>query len=233
MNKYFPVVLLGCLMASVGCVKPLSPFYPGYLTPTPTATLVPSTPSPSVTLSPTKTSTPIAVNTATPTPSSTPIPSATPSPMTTSVCSFATITVPLPTITPISYPTPVGTIIPYGPVSGPVPPITATPGTFLYSPPGYVVRSIADWQALYGSGSLPPASVDFSSQMILLYVTENCPCQVLGFTNVCETSTEVDVTVANYTICNLACPPLSQVGYRDVAVVVPISNLPVVWTIGP
>jgi hypothetical protein len=88
---------------------------------------------------------------------------------------------------------------------------------------------VADWQALYGPGSFPPASVDFSSQMILIDLGSMCTCDVFGFSSVCETSTEVDVTVFAGTICNMGCDPSLAEAIGAKAVVVPLSNLPVVW----
>jgi hypothetical protein len=234
MKKFLPLVLFGCLVASVSCKNPYLPGEPVPLFPTPTFTIVPCTPNPSIT--PTKTPT-AALSTATPTPSPTPNPSSSPTPTGTYVCGFATITVQFPTITSTPFPTPVSTIIPYGPIlPAPVlPPVTTvTPIPHpTFTPGGYVVRSVAEWQALYGPGSLPPASVDFSSQMILIDLGSNCPCQSFGFLNVCETGAEVDVTVFASSFCNMGCPEPLADQLAAKAVVVPASNLPIVWIYQP
>jgi hypothetical protein len=96
----------------------------------------------------------------------------------------------------------------------------------------FVVRSVADWQALYGPGSSPPSSVNFSTQMILIYMAEECTCSYPFFQSVCETGTEVDVTLSVVSNCwSIYCYPVSQYGYGAIAVVVPLSNLPVVWNL--
>lgn len=75
----------------------------------------------------------------------------------------------------------------------------------------------------------PPAPpVDFNTQMILVFLTENDCFENLSLTSVCEglTQVTVDLTLTIYSpnICY-------AIAYGCVGVAVPQSNLPVVWVV--
>jgi hypothetical protein len=93
----------------------------------------------------------------------------------------------------------------------------------------FVVQSLADWQDLYGTSTPAPASVNFATQMILVYVSINCPCSGAVFENICIGTSQITVTLGEWTDCDIACPPPPLSGYRTLAAVVPQSSLPVIW----
>jgi hypothetical protein len=90
---------------------------------------------------------------------------------------------------------------------------------------GFVLRSLADWQSMYGTGSLPPAGIDFSTQMILINTFPACCSGSTSITNVCETSTEIDLTlyIAPRLLCYTVCT-----GSQSIAI--PKSDLPIYIT---
>jgi hypothetical protein len=102
-----------------------------------------------------------------------------------------------------------------------------------------VIRSLADWQTFcsYGMGTLtltpvptptsfPAPPVDFSTQMMIVYVTTICPTFTYAFTSVCEGPTQITVT-GNYVDACLFCNVGASWG-TFTALVVPQSSLPVV-----
>jgi len=131
----------------------------------------------------------------------TPTPTATA--VTTPVCVFAPVTVILPLVPPVL------------PWSGPSSVTSKT----------YVIRSMADWQAYYGSATPPAPPVNFANQMLLVIITPNI-CGVVNITSACSDGTQITVEFFEATLCNALIP-----GDETRAVAVPQSTLPVVWDI--
>ncbi|HEV2355503.1 MAG TPA: hypothetical protein VGR89_14740 [Puia sp.] len=104
-----------------------------------------------------------------------------------------------------------------------------------------VIRSLADWQTFcsYPTGTIPltpnptpviPAPpVDFSSQMLIVYVTPVCPWTTLQVTNVCEGPFQITVSANNVHAC-FNCNMGATWGSFS-GIVVPQSGLPVTWVL--
>lgn len=168
-------------------------------------------------------------------------PTPTPTPITTPVCGFISLSniniTPLPTLVPALTVTPVPTYTVYPSVT-PNPTLSLTPVFYPFGPTpsvsypntpfgGGIIRTTADWQAEYGTTPIP-TGLNLNTQMVLLQAFPGCCYGTAGFANVCETSTEVQVTLV-YTPwtgpdqCYAICEQVQ-------AIVVPKSNLPVVVT---
>ncbi len=101
-----------------------------------------------------------------------------------------------------------------------------------------VIQNTAEWQAFCGISSgmisltptptvVPTPPVNFDSQMLILYTTYVCPLYSLQVTQVCEGPSQITVTANNVESCIL-CNVAADFDYVS-ALVVPQSNLPVVW----
>jgi hypothetical protein len=164
-----------------------------------------------------------------PLPSPTPTPSAgvTLTPTNTPSCGLTVVTLPLYiAFPPIPQPTQVviATVVP-----------TVTPGVWAYPTPtpdtvtthvpfdGYVIQNLTQWQTYFGTAAPP---VNFSTQMILVYVASlGCPGGQT-ITNACVTSTEIDLSV---TI--IPAVPCNWVGTTLGAIALPQSSLPIYSTL--
>ena len=200
MKKLSAVIMLLLCFSPFACNRPLSPYAPAPLpTATFTVTPVPNTPTPSPTGTPVCGFTPVAI--------SMPSNYGTPGPGT-------------PTLTP--YPTP-----PFGPVS---PSGTVTP-VYTFTPPpviAAVIRSQSDWQTFYGTTTAPPAPVDFTTTMLIVYKRSYCPCNNIGVVKVCTDSSYVTVTFGDIgPYCWATCPQPALWGLAGVAI--PQTSLPVTW----
>jgi hypothetical protein len=168
-------------------------------------------------------------NTPTPTLTSTPTATSTATIVSTPGCGFTVITIPTPVI-PLVSSSEAGLGI-----GNPV------PGT------DYVIRSLSDWQNYYGSTSAPAPPVNFSTQMILINVQAYTFAEPIpgspGFgtypSKVCWTTSGMTVSCLLETyLVPIALPLLPGVTptpepvvtqYFVIALVVPISSLPVTW----
>lgn len=144
------------------------------------------------------------------------------------------------------------TLGPFTPPPTSTPTLTATPnltpvcgftliglGPKVIDYPGpMVIRNSSDWNTfcsystgiVYISGTptpTPTPPVDFTKQMLILYMTVVCPTSTLQVTNVCEGPTQVTVSANNLLAC-VFCNSASSSGNME-ALVVPQSSLPVVW----
>jgi hypothetical protein len=101
----------------------------------------------------------------------------------------------------------------------------STPTPAPYTAPGtYVIQNLTEWQTAFGT-TPPPANVNFATQMIV-GGDMNKICGIgPDLISVCETATQITVLVSN--------PIVSPPCYVDTGVeewvIVPQSNLPVVW----
>ncbi len=96
--------------------------------------------------------------------------------------------------------------------------------------PFVIIRSQADWDALYGSSTPPAAPVTFGEDMLIIVSNAVCcPSETTGIAQVCESSSGVSITVSEIV------PPYQCFevcyGANLSAVAVPNSNLPVTWTV--
>lgn len=96
--------------------------------------------------------------------------------------------------------------------------------------PFTIIRTQADWDALYGSSSPPAAPVDFATDMLIIVSNALCcPTLITSITGVCEGAGQVNISVNERTPeveCYVVC-----LGSTYSAVAVPTSNLPVTWTV--
>jgi hypothetical protein len=87
---------------------------------------------------------------------------------------------------------------------------------------GLLIQNLTQWQTYFGTAAVP---VNFSTQMILVYVASaGCPGGQT-ITNACVTSTEVDLSV---TI--IPATPCNWVGTIYGAIALPQSSLPIYAT---
>jgi hypothetical protein len=162
--------------------------------------------------------------------SQTPTSTATPTVTSTPHCGFTVVNInafniqssPTPIVTVVVIPvaTPIGTTAWYLPTSSVTP--NTTPVT--YGGQVRVIRTLVDWQNLYGSQTPP---VDFSTQLILQAYVENDCFSRASFQQVCEDPNQVTATLfkSNAILgCNMIC-------YMWISAVVDQSNLPVVWQV--
>jgi hypothetical protein len=145
---------------------------------------------------------------------------------------------PTPTVTATSTPICVGSAPSSSPttvVSGGITLITQP--TFsvstLVSAPGntFVIHNLTEWQAFFGSAN-PPSGIDFNTQMIVGGVFQRtcstCPIGGDSLVSVCEDSTQVTAVISRPTlsaVCYIVEASVTQM------LVVPQSNLPVVWLV--
>lgn len=96
--------------------------------------------------------------------------------------------------------------------------------------PFVIIRSQADWDALYGSSTPPAPPVSFSADMLIIVSNAVCcPSETTSIAQVCEGSSGVSITVSEISPsaqCYVVCP-----GSILSAVAVPNSNLPVTWSV--
>ncbi len=146
------------------------------------------------------------------TPTFTPTPTGTPTATSTPVCYFGA-------------PGLVGAALPSGANPSAVPQTNPAGGA-----PFTIIRTQADWDALYGTSSPPAAPVDFSTDMLIIVSNALCcPSLITSIAGVCEGAGQVNITVSErvpavecYEVC---------FGSTYSAVAVPTSNLPVTWTV--
>jgi len=151
------------------------------------------------------------IPTPTPTTTSIPILTATLTATSTTACVYYTSTA-----------VPFGTPVVFVP-STPIP----TPAPFMpVSPYEFVIYNLADWQAIYGTAP-PPSNVNFATQMIVgARVSKQCGIGP-DLSSVCESSTQVSVLISNPSpLTSYTCYVITEV---DESIIVPQSNLPVVW----
>jgi hypothetical protein len=121
-------------------------------------------------------------------------------------------------------PTPISTPPP-GMTPTPFPPPVFTPGVFTGST--RVLKTLADWQALYGS-ALPP--VDFNSRMIIQALLNHAFLPTMNITDVCEGSSQVTVSLTRHVVPHGYATCFAIMMAWD-SVAVPQSNLPVVFNV--
>jgi hypothetical protein len=102
-----------------------------------------------------------------------------------------------------------------------------------------VIRNLTEWQALYSRPfgtspatpiPIPTPPVNFATQMLVFVANASlCPLSTWSITDVCESSTQVTVSLNDNQPC-VFCSATDGIDNLS-AVAVPQSNLPVVWNI--
>jgi hypothetical protein len=219
------IVPLAC-NKNIALPTPFSPNAAPTPVPTSTSALVLTatsspTPQPSVTAVPTATSTPI------PTSTSTADFTATLTPLSNNNTACAYTTANLPSIVNMTF---YVAMTPVQVISPAVTPVSLGSGMTMISVPP-VLRNLSDWQAFYGawvgSTSIPAPTVDFSTQMVIIYGA-NSICSGTSYTvnSACPTNGQIVVSITATTSC-ITCQAINDV-WTPLAVVVPQSNLPVI-----
>jgi|GEM_PF-1956243 len=198
------------------------------VTPTNTST---STSTPTANLAFTSTATPTITSTSTPFP-----PVGTQTFVSTPGCGFTTVTVATP-------------IVPASPFYPSLTPLPTPTNNYPLMGQNLVIRSLADWQAYYGSTSAPAPPVDFNSQMLIINLGVVNGNTIAGggtfvpinpsIQSVCWDNNQITIS------CTLflkgTCGPIQITPgltptppnwiYAPTAVVVPLSNLPAFWNV--